>query len=261
MKYLKIIFLHFEHVFENRMRSFIWFLIPLMNNAILIIFWQGSVIQGSTWNMSSITSYYFLMTITGALLTSHVEKEIAEYDIMEGDLVRYLTRPFSYYLSKLIEEFPWRVLQGLFAVILFAVFLIFFHTKVTLDSSLIHLPFLLLILFLAYLIAYTIKMSLGLTTFWFKENGGLFELFTMANIILSGGIVPLNLEPTFIRNLSYALPFSYTGYFPIIALQGKLDLIGLLQVVSIQCFWLVGLLFLNRMIWKNGLKVFAAVGQ
>jgi len=263
MKYLKIIFLHFEHVFENRLRSFIWFLIPLMNNLLLIVFWKGSVIEGKNfqWTMSSITSYYFIMTIVGSMLSSHIEEDVSEYDIQEGDLVRYLTRPFSYYLAKFIEELPYRLLQGSYGIILFVLFIVFFHPVIALNTNLTQLPFLLIILAFGFAISFTLKMILGLTTFWFKENGGLFELYTILNIVLSGGIVPLDLAPPILRNISYFLPFSYTGYFPIIAIQGKLDTIEILKVISIQSFWFAGLLILSRLIWNRGIKIFTAVGQ
>jgi len=263
MKYLRIFLLHIQHVLENRARAFIWFLLPLMNNLMLIVFWKGSTIQGSNfqWDMSAITSYYFIMTIVGSMLSSHIEEDVSEFDILQGDLVRYLTRPFSYYLSKFIEELPYRLLQGVYGIILLLLFVIFFKPNMNLNKDLIQLTFIPIILILGFLISFTLKMILGLTAFWFKENGGLFELFMIANIVLSGGIVPLDLAPPLLRNISYVLPFSYTGYFPIIAIQGKLDLTGILQLITVQSGWLISLYLLNRLIWKKGLKIFTAVGQ
>ncbi|MCX6731284.1 MAG: hypothetical protein NTZ55_05540, partial [Candidatus Roizmanbacteria bacterium] len=61
------------------------------------------------------------MTIGGLFLTSHVEQEVAEMDIKQGELVNYLTKPISYYWINFIGELPYRVLQAFYAAILIGV--------------------------------------------------------------------------------------------------------------------------------------------
>jgi ABC-type uncharacterized transport system permease subunit len=64
MRSLNIMLLHFEHIAEHRVRSFVWLLVSLFNPLLFTLFWLGSF-QGrseivSGWTMSSVTSYYFL---------------------------------------------------------------------------------------------------------------------------------------------------------------------------------------------------------
>ncbi|MCX6717047.1 MAG: hypothetical protein NTU76_00005, partial [Candidatus Taylorbacteria bacterium] len=112
MKWLRIVGLHFDRTFEYRLKSLFWIFIPISNNLTLILFWAGSSVS-----MSYITTYYVLMTLASLLLTSHVEYEVAEYDIKQGQLVNYLLKPISYYWINFIGELPYRVLQSFYAAV------------------------------------------------------------------------------------------------------------------------------------------------
>src|SRR3990167_5987280 len=119
MKFLKIFLLHFEGLFEHRFRSFIWFLIPVINMLPMILFWTlaTKTNQNISWSMRSLNSYYLILIIAMAMLTSHIEEDVADIDIKQGELTRYLMKPFSYYWIKFFEEIPYRILQGFYGVV------------------------------------------------------------------------------------------------------------------------------------------------
>lgn len=264
MGILNIALLHFQQVFHHRLRSLVWFCIPLLNNLTLILFWRGALknTQGAAnWTMSAVTTYYFLLTIAGSLLTSHIEEDVALYDIQYGELTRYLTRPFSYYWIKFIEEIPYRILQGFYGVILMILFTLFFGKFIHLSNDIVILGSSLILFVLAFFISFTLKMNLGYSAFWFKDSRGFFELVTIVIIIFSGGIVPLHLLPQAIQQISYILPFAYTAYFPIMALQGQFQILQILQIILAQCIWLAVLVFLNKSLWREGIKQFTSFGQ
>ena len=264
MPILQIVLLHFQYVFYNRMRSLVWFLIPLMNNLMLILFWSGALKHSTpseNWSMASVTTYYFLLTIAGAMLSSHIEEDVALIDIQQGDLTRYLTRPFPYFWIKCIEEMPYRILQGTYGIILLIIFTLFFGTYIRLTHDPIAICMSVIIAVLAFLITFTLKMNLGLSAFWFKDSRGFFELVTIVLIIFSGGVVPLHILPKAMQTISYALPFAYTAYFPIMGVQGELHYASLFQVIGSQIFWLTVLVGINRLMWSRGIKEFTAFGQ
>ncbi|MFA5136633.1 MAG: ABC-2 family transporter protein [Patescibacteria group bacterium] len=264
MGLLNIISLHFQQVFHHRLRSLVWFFIPLLNNLVLILFWSGALkntIADPNWTIYTATTYYFLLTIANAMLSSHIEEDVANYDIQQGELVRYLIRPFPYYWIKFIEEIPYRILQGSYGIILLIFFSLFFGTYIRITANPLILFFSFIIAVFAFFITFTIKMNLGLSAFWFKDSRGFFELVTITLIIFSGGVVPLYLLPQAVQIISYILPFSYTAFFPIIAVQGKLQIFQLFQVIAMQLVWLGILIGLNRVLWKKGIKKFTAIGQ
>ncbi len=261
---LKIFLLHFQQVFQHRLRSLVWFFIPLMNNLTLILFWSGVLAQTNPdpdWNTRSMTTYYFLLTIAGAMLSSHIEEDVALYDIQYGDLTRYLTRPFPYYWIKFIEEIPYRILQGSYGIILLILFSVYFKNVIQITKDPITIIYASIIAVMAFFLTFTFKMNLGLSAFWFKDSRGFFELFTIILIVCSGGIIPLHLLPQSIQSIMYVLPFAYTAYFPIMAIQGNLSYVQLLYVIGMQGVWIVLFVILNRSLWKRGIYEFTAVGQ
>ncbi len=256
MKWLRMSGLYFERVFEYRLRSLIWLLLPLTNNMTLILFWSGAGM-----NTPAISTYYILMTVGGLLTTSHVEFEVSEVDIKQGQLVNYLTKPISYYWVNFFSEVPYRVLQALYAAVIIGSLLMFFPHALKITLNPFHIPLVVLIFILGYLLSFTFKLSLAYLSFWFKDIHGLMELVTIIIIIFSGGVMPLPWYPQILQTISNILPFAYSGYYAITALQGTVPLFGLFNIILIQGMWLGVLLLIHKTLWKNGIKEFTAVGQ
>jgi len=234
----------------------VWLLIPITNNFTLILFWNGAGL-----NTNAISSYYILMTIGGLLITSHTEYEVSEVDIKQGGLVNYLTKPISYYLTQLLSEIPYRILHAVYASFIIGGILLFLPGLLTLSLNVLYIPLVILIFILGYLISFTFKMSMAYTSFWFKDATGLFELCTIVIIIFSGGVMPLPWYPPIIQAISTILPFAYSGYYCITALQGSVPLSGLFHIILIQGMWLAVLLIIHNILWSQGIKKFTAVGQ
>lgn len=265
MKYLRIFFLCFQHVMNFRSRSFVWFLIALLNPLFVLIFWTAVVKANGgllgNWNLSSISTYYFLLIIATSLILSHIEEDVAIRDIREGQLVTYLTKPFSYFQLKFISEIGWRIMQGFFGVMIFSIFYLFFQRFVVLPNSLLEILFSALIIMLAILISFTFKMIVGITAFWFIDFWGLQQIIEVIIVILAGFVMPIELFPDWLENISKATPFPYMIYYPIISLQSKLTNPQLINVILIQLGWIIGLAAIYRWLWVRGVKRFTGVGQ
>lgn len=264
MRYIKILALHFESVFQHRARSFVWFLIALFNPLFMILLWNGAankkmIAQG--WNFTDLAMYYLFLIVAGSLLVAHIEEDVAEYDIREGRLVKYLLKPISYYWSKFFDELPFRVLQGFYGfLVLLAIFIFFGATK----NIILHpeqLIFITGIIILGYFISFTFKMCIGLLAFWFTDIYGIYELIQITLITLGGFVMPITLFPGWLKSIAYFLPFSYMVYFPVTAAQGKYALNDLFFILLNQIAWLLICIVLYKELWKNGIKEFTSVGQ
>lgn len=265
MRYIRIILLHFESVFEQRIRSLVWFFNSMINPLMLLLFWAGARVGNkylfSDWSAANINSYYLLLIVAGALLSSHSEEDIAYYDIRQGDLVRYLTKPFSYYWLKLIEEIPYRLLQGAYGLItLFLISLLFGNLiKATLNPQTIIIG--LICAVLAFFTSFTYKMCLGLLAFWIKQIRGVTQLLEIVAIIFAGYILPIDMLSPQLKSIAYTLPFSYMIYFPIRIFQGGLASVDIVRIIAGQLFWLLVFIVISRFEWRQGIKTFTAVGH
>ena len=259
MRYVRILALHFQDVFQNRGRSFIYFLMGFLNPLLLLLFWSGA--GGSYWTFDEMSSYYLLLTAAMSFLIVHIEEDVAFFDIKGGVLAKYLLRPFSYFISKFMEELPWRILQGSLGLLVFARFLFFFRISFSLVSNPSEIILAAAIVLSALGVSYTLKMLLGLTAFWTTDFWGMLSIEEVVFLIFGGLVMPLSFYPDMIEKIAYALPFSYIVYFPVIAVQGKLSIPEMFRVIMTQLIW-IGLLYgLYRYLWRRGVKKFTAVGQ
>lgn len=264
-RYFKILALHFEHVFENRLRSFIWFVVTFFNPFLVILFWRGALTGNKEiapgWNFTTLTSYYFLVVVAGAFLISHIEEDISEFDIRGGELVRYLVKPFPYYWIKLIEELPYRFLQGMYGVITLIILYLFFGRFITISHDPLTLAASILIMLFAAFISNTLKQILGLCALWVTDIRGLYEVLEVGQVIFAGFLIPIILLPAQMKTIANVLPFAYIIYYPVSAFIGQLNYVELLRVIGIQSFWLAGLIIIYGFVWRNGIKKFTAIGQ
>ena len=265
MRYVKIFLLHFQSVFEQRSKSFVWFLNALINPLILILFWKGVTsggkVVGKGWDFYSIASYYFYLIIAVTLIVPRIERYIAENDIQRGNIFQYLLRPFSYFWKKFLEDAPNRVLQGVYASFICLLGGVIFGTRLFIIASTQTLFLSFIIIVLAFFLAYVFKIVLALCAFWLVETDSLFEGMEILSIIFGGYIMPIILMPQFLKTIAYLLPFSYMIYFPVVALQGKLTTVELFHVILIQCVWLGAFSLFYHLLWMKGIKKFMDIGH
>lgn len=259
----KIAKLYFEIALEYRSRSFVWFLISLVNPLILLIYWLGYFKSHpeSDLSLSAISTYYLLLIIAGALLMSHVEEEVGYEDIQLGYLSRYLVLPISYILLQALGEIPWRVIQGFFAAVIFALSTLFFNQYLNYSLSMEKILPAIFICLLAYLLSFIFKMAVGLSAFWLIEFHGLNELLGVIILLFAGYIMPLNYYPSQLQTVALNLPFAYMIYYPVTAMQGNLVSADLTRIILMQVFYIAFFYVLYRFLWKLGVKRFTGMGN
>ncbi|MBI4009166.1 ABC-2 family transporter protein [Candidatus Roizmanbacteria bacterium] len=265
MRLVTIFTLHFEQVLEFKSRIFVWFLVSLFEPILFALFWSGAfkeqkVLEGG-WTFPAMASYYFMLIVVGSTLITHHEEDIAELDIQKGGLVKYLMKPFSYYWAKFYEELPWRIIQGGFGIIILIVIFFKFNHLVNLNLTISNILPSLIIIVLAYMLSFTYKMILGIMAFWMTEIWSLFFLNEVILLIFGGYLMPIDLMYPIVAKIASFLPFAGIIYYPIIAVEGRLNTLQFVQVILIQVFWLTLFVFFYKYLWKTGVKKFSAVGQ
>lgn len=265
MRYVKIFALHFQDVFNNRGRSFVWFLVSLLNPLLLLLFWGGVIrergIIQEVWTINAMTSYYLLLTIASSFLIVHIEEDIAWRDIKEGALAKYLVRPFSYFTLKFMEEMPWRIIQGFFGFVIFLIFTVFLKVSLPLVNEPLEIFLAIIITLLALGISFIFKMILGLTAFWTTDFWGTLSLEEMGMLLLGGIAMPLTFYPELLQHIARIMPLAYIVYFPVVAIEGMLSLSELRSVIITQLVWIILLYEMYKVVWGRGIKKFTAVGQ
>lgn len=264
MRYWRIFILHCQDVLTARTRALVWFFIPVINGGFFLLFWHGAFQANNQllngWDGNSIMTYYLLLVIVSTLLISHTEI-LVQSDIVQGGVVKYLTKPFPYYWFMFFNELPFRLLQGGYAILAYSV-VAFLFPSVRISFGDITTALLTIAIFVcAFFMTHTYKMILGIVAFWTKDTRGIIETSEVIIILLAGFNVPLPLLPGILADIAAVLPFSYFVYFPVVSLQGKLSLIEMTHVLCIQLAWLIFFIFIYKTMLRKGLQKFTAVGQ
>ena len=113
----------------------------------------------------------------------------------------------------------------------------------------------------AYLIRTMNLWLLGLVTFWTTRASAIFETYMMAELLLSGRLVPLKLMPEWAQTLAAWLPFKWTFYFPIEALVGDLSTAQLLGGLGMQALWIAIGAGLVWVCFRRSVRHYTAVGN
>ncbi|MEX2211779.1 MAG: ABC-2 family transporter protein [Gaiellaceae bacterium] len=113
----------------------------------------------------------------------------------------------------------------------------------------------------AYLIRTMLLWLLGMVTFWTTRGSAIFETYIMAELLLSGRLVPLELMPGWAQTLSDYLPFQWAFYFPIQTLVGDLSAGELVGGLGMQALWTAVGAFLVWVCFRASVKKYTAVGN
>jgi ABC-2 type transport system permease protein len=87
-----------------------------------------------------------------------------------------------------------------------------------------------------------------------------FEIWLVSFMLLSGYLVPLELFPAWLRDLSNVLPFRYTLAYPVEILTGMIGGERLVRDLGVQWAYVAGITTAALLAWRAGLRRFAAYG-
>ncbi|MBI1862571.1 ABC-2 family transporter protein, partial [Candidatus Microgenomates bacterium] len=228
-----------------------------------LLFWQGAFQKRTLiggWSLLEMRSYYLLGVIAMSVLMAHIEILVAYHDIKEGEIAARLLKPISYLWTMVALETPWRVIQGLIGVVTVFAF-IAFGVHIQFTDNLEKIVFGVVISIGAFLVSYFLKMCTGILAFWFTDINALLETQEVLILVFSGYIMPVDLLPWNLYNISMFTPFPYIIYYPIKAFLGTLSIDQMIRIVIVQWVWILLLYGVFKILWKRGVYKFSGVGQ
>ena len=99
-----------------------------------------------------------------------------------------------------------------------------------------------------------------LLAFWATRADALLALQDALVFLLAGQVAPTVLLPEVMRRIANILPFRYMLGFPVEILTGQLKVAEIATGFIYQVGWLAVALFLFGILWRQGVRHYAAVG-
>ena len=211
------------------------------------------LISGYTYDQ--MINYLAWGLIVGMLARGHMSGNLAE-DIRLGRISSYLVYPFDFWEFQTASFLGFQVIQ-IFASGLAIAALYFF--EILTIGSILSLSLGLLYCLYVSLFWYVTQYVIGLLAFWLDETWILRVIFMLVTGFLAGSYFPLDLYPDWFRQVLDFMPFAYIQYYPVKILMGEVHLLP--RAVMMISLWLIPLIFLVRITWKNGLKRYTAAGM
>jgi len=179
-------------------------------------------------------------------------------DIRQGKLDIYLARPIDYQLSRMAGELGEASFRSVLHLLTFVVTCAVLGLPILADP-LLWSAFLLSVAG-GFVLRFLIQFMIATMAFWTEAIFGVRDIVVEIESLLSGRYIPVSLMPGLVRSIASALPFQFTLFLPISIYLGHYTRLETLWMLGWQAFWVAGLLFLSRLLWRRGLARYEAQG-
>jgi ABC-2 type transport system permease protein len=214
---------------------------------------QTGMINGYT--LDNMLAYHSWTLIVTLLAKGHNSMNLS-LDIRMGRISSYLIYPFNFWefhtASFLGFQFVQLFITGITLSIFYSIGVL---NNFVLSNFLIGVVFCLIVGFFWFSIQYL----LGLVAFWLEETWIMRVMFDIVATFLSGGIIPLDLFPSFVARFLEYTPFPYLTYYPVQIFLGNAQGIGFAAAKIL--LWTGIIWAINKMVWNKGIRMYTAAGM
>lgn len=221
------------------------------------IFKQTSNFGGYTFPL--IFTYLVMTKFLHFATRGNTSRYIAD-EIKTGQLSTGLIKPINYikyWFSLFLAD---RFFEIVIRAILIVAFILFFPPLFKLPAIGSFFLFTFSIV-LALILNFVINVIIATFAFWVTDIRLFSSALGLTIDFFAGAVVPLDVLPGILKNVSSFLPFQYAIFFPIKIFQGSLSPASMVNGFLSTAGWIVLLIFLSRIFWQKGIKRYEGIGQ
>lgn len=261
-KVARLFVMQWSRLLQYRLDIFLWMMVEAITPLVSLAIWYRVAQQRSGPLTDTETLTYYILVMFVFVITNSWNGFFFAREILNGEIVRYLTRPISLFWGYISENIAEKTIKLSVPIVVFAATLALFPG---LFSPAIyqwrHWPLFIASLLLAAILSFTLDMCFGVVAFWLDDSDQLRHYKIMLHEFTSGVIIPFALMPPLLQNIVSVLPFRYIVGVPTEILLGRITGSTLLTVFAIQLVWAVVCTVALVMLYRRGLKRYAVPGQ
>lgn len=242
-------------------RGFFWTLAVgwMMGPLVYLFVWTTAAGQGTIAGFArNDFIVYYLCLIVVNQFTYPVSNWIIGDAIRYGSFSTWLLRPLPAMYEAIANDIATKMICMPFVLAVVAGLGIVLQPSFTASLATI-LAFLAALVFsqaLRFLMAY----MLALFAFWSNRADALLGLHDSLLFLLAGQVAPTTLLPGVLQRIATVLPYRYMLGFPIEVFTGQLSQTEIAIGFGWQTGWLIVLVMLHQVVWRRGLRHYAAIG-
>ncbi len=248
--------------FQYRASTYMYTLGMVAEPTIYLVVWStiarshGGTVNGLTPH--AFAAYYIVWTFVRTMNIVFTPYGW-EHRIREGQLSANLVRPL-HPIHTDISMFAGQKLVWVLMYLPIAVGLsLVFHPS--LHPRAVEIAVFLVAIWGAYLIRTMFMWLLGMISIWTTRASAIFQTYVLAELLLSGRLLPLTLMPKWSQTVAAWLPFKWTFYFPIEALVGNMSTLSLVGGLGMQLLWTAIGSTIVFFAWRLSVRHYSAVGN
>ncbi len=242
-----------------RAELLIWVLSTTMP-LIMLALWSA-VAQGAPvgrFGQAEFVAYFLSTFIVRQLTGAWVSWEM-NYEVRQGTLAMKLLRPIHplwTYAAENLATLPMRLVVALPMAVI---------GLLTVGAGQLPRDLLLWMIWCvamlgAWLITFLANLCIGCLALYMESSIKLMDVWLAVFFVFSGYLIPVELFPHAIKVAADWMPFQYQIGFPVQVMTSALNRTAALEMLLRQWGFVVLLLGLATLLWRGGLKRFAAYG-
>jgi ABC-2 type transport system permease protein len=247
---------------QYRMAMIIWLIGMIVEPLMYLVVWRTVAIYNGG-NVSGYSAGDFSAYFIATMLVNHVTFSwiMWEYDyrIRMGEFSTTLLKPIHPIHKDIAENLGYKLLTLLIILPTAALLAWLFRPtfSFTAGGMMAFVPGVTLAFFMRFLLEWTLAMA----AFWTTRISAINQAYFVLLLFFSGRLAPLDLFPGFVQTIADLLPFRWMISFPVQLVLGQLSVEETIVGFIAQLIWLVIGYGLIRVVYRAGIKRYAAFGS
>lgn len=222
--------------------------------------WNALLRNGpiGAYDWEAMKAYLLVAWAMGALGASDGDWQMAAR-IRDGDVATDLTKPIDYQTARFAEQLGGLAFE-LIAITVAVVGVVVVTGSVPPPAGFGQAMLFLCSFALAIPLKFTIRYMTAMFCFWTHNFMGVTWAKDAIVWLLSGGLIPLALLPSWLGALAAALPFAGLTATPAALYLGQASGVEAWKLLALQAFWTVALWLGARLLWRGALRALTVHG-
>lgn len=261
-RYLAVLVIGFKQQLAYKKDYFISLGFRIFASFIMIAVWTAVYLNSNVTSIGGFTLpqmyiYFFLINAIAIVSFNVPISENIQDDIQNGTITTALVKPVAYTSQVFLNSLGNNLFAGLAVTLPFIILISFIgHFVFTLQA----VAFFLIEMALAFIISTFIFFLVGTMAIYLTNIWGIIAVTDSLYMLLGGGIVPLNLLPSWARGIFAVLPMQLSLYTPAATLLGIVSTGQIIQSLLVGAAWAVPLFILSAFVWNRVRGKITSVG-